>query len=57
MSGAASNAHEAWVHARANSNFAEFVPALEQGLELRRRYVDCFEGPRTRSGSGECGGK
>ncbi len=44
MSEAASNAHETWVHAREESNFAEFAPTLEQGLELRRRYIDCFEG-------------
>jgi carboxypeptidase Taq len=35
---------EAWVAARANSDFKAFVPALERNIELTRRYVECFDG-------------
>jgi carboxypeptidase Taq len=41
---AASVGQEAWVDARQRSDFAAFAPYLEHNLELRRRYVDCFEG-------------
>ncbi len=41
---AGSLGQEAWVHARANSDFQSFVPYLERNLELARRYVDCFDG-------------
>ena len=41
---AASMAQEAWIRARAASDFSAFVPYLERNLELARRYVDCFEG-------------
>jgi len=41
---AASVGQEAWVDARARSDFAAFLPHLRRGLELKRRYVDCFEG-------------
>ena len=44
MSQAASSAHEAWVAAREESNFELFRPTLERGLELRQRYIECFEG-------------
>ena len=40
---AGSIGQEAWVHARANSDFEAFVPYLSENLELARRYVDCFE--------------
>lgn len=40
---AASIGQEAWVRARANSDFAAFAPFLERNLELTRRYVDCFD--------------
>jgi carboxypeptidase Taq len=39
----ASGAQEAWAEARARSDFASFRPWLDRNLELRRRYVDCFE--------------
>ncbi len=32
-----------WIEARANNDFASFLPVLERNLELKRRYVDCFE--------------
>jgi carboxypeptidase Taq len=38
----ASVGQEAWVTARANSDFASFLPYLREGLELKRRYIDCF---------------
>ena len=34
--------YEAWVRAREASDFASFQPWLERGLELRRRYAECF---------------
>jgi len=40
----ASIGQEAWVKARANSDFASFAPYLEHNLELAHRYVDCFDG-------------
>ena len=41
---AGSMGQEAWVKARANSDFQSFVPYLERNLDLARRYVDCFDG-------------
>jgi carboxypeptidase Taq len=35
---------EVWMAAREESSFARFRPALERNLELRRRYVECFDG-------------
>jgi carboxypeptidase Taq len=32
-----------WLEAKATSNFDIFLPLLERHLELRHRYVDCFE--------------
>ncbi|HUF02529.1 MAG TPA: carboxypeptidase M32 [Gaiellaceae bacterium] len=40
---AAALGSQTWVDARARSDFASFLPALERNLELRRRYVECFE--------------
>ncbi len=40
---AASLGQEAWVQARAESDFPAFAPYLERNLELARRYVDCFD--------------
>jgi carboxypeptidase Taq len=39
---ASSAARVAWLHARAQSDFASFAPHLERQLELRRRYSACF---------------
>jgi carboxypeptidase Taq len=36
-------AEHAWVEARERSDFAWFLPHLERVIELRRRYVECFE--------------
>src|SRR5881409_1928261 len=35
--------HEVWVEARASNDFPKFLPALERNLELKHRYVECFE--------------
>src|SRR5215207_9593929 len=35
-------AEHAWVDARANSDFAAFLPHLRRNVELRRRYAACF---------------
>jgi carboxypeptidase Taq len=43
MTRAAAQARPVWVRARAESNFALFLPALERNVELRRRYVACFD--------------
>ena len=43
MTRAGVQGHQIWVEARASSNFASFLPALERNLELKRRYVACFE--------------
>ncbi|HEY2160773.1 MAG TPA: carboxypeptidase M32 [Solirubrobacteraceae bacterium] len=39
---AASVGQEAWIDARARSDFSAFLPYLEAGLELKHRYVECF---------------
>jgi len=44
MARAGSLGQEAWERARAQSDFALFRPHLERGLELKRRYVECFSG-------------
>lgn len=36
--------HAAWVDARERSDFSAFLPALERNVELKLRYVDCFDG-------------
>jgi len=38
----AAKSYEAWVGARAASDFAAFRPWLERVLELKRSYVECF---------------
>jgi carboxypeptidase Taq len=44
MARASSLALPVWVAARQNDDFASFLPALERNLELRQRYIACFEG-------------
>jgi carboxypeptidase Taq len=41
---AASTGQEAWIAARAASDFAAFVPHLQRNFQLARRYVDCHTG-------------
>ena len=43
MTGAAAEAHDIWAKARADDDFALFLPQLERAVELKRRYVECFE--------------
>ena len=40
---AASEGNEAWVQARADDDYASFRPWLDRNLELKRRYIDCFD--------------
>jgi carboxypeptidase Taq len=40
---AGAEGHLAWVEARKNDDFASFLPVLERNLDLKRRYVECFE--------------
>jgi len=40
---AASVGQEAWVVARRESDFGQFVPHLRRNMELARRYVECFD--------------
>jgi carboxypeptidase Taq len=42
---AAAAGFESWLHARANADFASFLPALERNIDLKRRYAACFDGP------------
>jgi carboxypeptidase Taq len=44
MARAAAEGREVWVRARADSDYESFRPALERNVELRRRYVECFDG-------------
>ena len=41
---ASSVAEQAWVEARANSDFGALLPHLERNVELARRYAGCYEG-------------
>jgi carboxypeptidase Taq len=40
---AAALGNQVWIKARATNDFAKFLPALQRNLELKRRYVECFE--------------
>jgi carboxypeptidase Taq len=40
---AGAQGHQIWVEARANDDFMAFLPALERNLDLKKRYVECFE--------------
>src|SRR5919202_548414 len=41
--GAAIRANPVWIEARKNNDFASFLPVLRKNLDLRKRYIDCFE--------------
>jgi carboxypeptidase Taq len=43
MARAASESAPIWLEAKATSNFELFLPALERAVELRRRYIACFD--------------
>jgi carboxypeptidase Taq len=44
MTREAARGHQVWVEARKASDFAAFLPALRRNVELKHRYIDCFEG-------------
>jgi carboxypeptidase Taq len=44
MTRAAAEARPVWVEAKTESSFVKFLPALERNVELRKQYVDCFDG-------------
>jgi carboxypeptidase Taq len=44
MTRAAAEARPVWVEAKTDSNFETFLPALEHNVDLRKQYVDCFDG-------------
>jgi carboxypeptidase Taq len=39
-----SRGYRAWLNARENEDFEAMLPHYERGLDLRRRYVECFDG-------------
>ena len=43
MTRAASEAAPVWMQAKATSDFELFLPLLERNMELRHRYIACFE--------------
>ena len=43
MTRSAARAIPVWREARANDDFASFLPALRTNVDLRKRYVECFE--------------
>ena len=43
MTRVASLARNAWAGARASADFTAFLPFLRQTMDLKKRYVDCFE--------------
>ncbi len=43
MSRSAALANPVWVDARQRNDFAAFLPVLRKNLDLRKRYIDCFE--------------
>ena len=44
MTGAAAEAHDVWAKAREENDFQLFLPNLERAVELKRRYIECFDG-------------
>ena len=44
MTRQAARGHGVWVEARRTSDFAAFLPALRRNVQLKLRYIDCFEG-------------
>ena len=39
----AARGHEAWIEARRRSDFASFLPFLRRNVELKQRYIECFD--------------
>ena len=44
MSRASALALPVWVESRRTNDFQMFLPALRENVELRRRYIECFDG-------------
>jgi carboxypeptidase Taq len=43
MSRSAALANQVWIDARKDNDFQSFLPVLRKNLDLRKRYIDCFE--------------
>jgi len=43
MTRVASLSRNAWASARASSDFGAFLPFLQHTIDLKKRYIDCFE--------------
>jgi carboxypeptidase Taq len=43
MTRSAALANPVWVEARKSNDFKSFLPVLRKNLDLRKRYIDCFE--------------
>jgi carboxypeptidase Taq len=43
MTRAASAGLQAWLEAKSKSDFSLFLPAFERNVELRQRYIECFD--------------
>jgi carboxypeptidase Taq len=43
MSRSAALANPVWVEARKNNDFTSFLPVLRKNLDLRKRYIECFD--------------
>lgn len=43
MTRSAARAIPVWVEARKNNDFPSFLPALRTNIDLRKRYVECFD--------------
>jgi len=43
ISRSAALAQPVWVDARKNNDFESFLPVLRRNLDLRKRYIDCFD--------------
>jgi len=43
MTRSAALAYDVWIEARKTNDFGLFLPALRKNLDLRKRYIDCFE--------------
>lgn len=44
ITGAAVEGHDVWAKAREDDDYELFLPHLERAVELKRRYIECFEG-------------
>ena len=43
MSRSAALANPVWIDARQNNDFASFLPVLRKNIDLRKRYIECFD--------------